>query len=78
MKRSSRKHHKRLADWLGGVGWAAGEFNRRQIIIPDVSGYQWCVYAPITQKTPFFILADKAAGHYTGTLRVPYVPTTSG
>ncbi|MEN7463326.1 MULTISPECIES: CfaE/CblD family pilus tip adhesin, partial [Pantoea] len=58
--------------------FTAGEFNRRQIIIPDVSGYQWCVYAPITQKTPFFILADKAAGHYTGTLRVPYVPTTSG
>lgn len=62
-------------DW---VGRAVSDFNRRQVIIPGVSGDKWCVYTPITLKTPPFVLADKAAGHYTGTLTVTYAPTTSG
>jgi hypothetical protein len=49
---------------------------QRQVILPGIPGVSLCVPAPITLATLPFILADKTAGRYTGTLRIIYTPST--
>lgn len=48
----------------------------RQVVLPGKSGVSLCVPAPITLTTPVFTLADKAAGRYTGRLKIIYTPST--
>lgn len=48
----------------------------RQVVLPGRSGVSLCVPAPITLTTPVFALADKAAGRYTGRLKIIYTPST--
>lgn len=44
----------------------------RQVVLPGTSKVSLCVPAPITLTTPAFTLADKAAGRYTGRLKIIY------
>ncbi|MBN5310968.1 phage tail protein [Serratia marcescens] len=48
----------------------------RQVVLPGGSESVLCVPAPITLTTPAFAADSKAAGDYTGTLRVIYTPST--
>ncbi|UAN54642.1 phage tail protein (plasmid) [Serratia sp. JSRIV002] len=48
----------------------------RQVVLPGRSGVSLCVPAPITLTTPVFPLAAKAAGRYTGRLKIIYTPST--
>lgn len=48
----------------------------RQVILPGGNNPALCVPAPLTLKTPAFALSSKAAGNYTGTLRIIYTPST--
>lgn len=48
----------------------------RQVVLPGVPGVSLCVPVPITLVTPEVRLAEKTAGHYTGKLRITYMPMT--
>lgn len=49
---------------------------QRPVSLPGVPGTSLCVPAPIYLSVPSFRLADKAAGHFVGKLRIIYTPST--
>lgn len=49
----------------------------RQVVLPGIPGVSLCVPAPLTLTTPEFPLSTKSGGHYSGVLKIFYMPVTS-